>query len=107
VRVVVLAQAWRGGSQHQISRVLKGCDIGDDERTGRAAEVACAASGITAPDKRPGRPSQQAIQISSIRALGFRLAPRSGGMNQRRVPVAGCVRHGGVERKGPRLRGHQ
>src|SRR5216684_9420158 len=24
--VVVLARAWRGGPQHQISRVLKGCD---------------------------------------------------------------------------------
>ena len=46
VPAVVLAQAWRGGPQHQISRVLKGCDIlPDDERTGRAAGVACAASG--------------------------------------------------------------
>jgi predicted nucleic acid-binding protein len=46
VPVAVLAQAWRGGPQHQISRVLKGCDIlPDDERTGRAAGVACAASG--------------------------------------------------------------
>ncbi len=46
VPVVVLAQAWRGGPQHQISRVLEGCDIlPDDERTGRAAGVACAASG--------------------------------------------------------------
>jgi predicted nucleic acid-binding protein len=46
VPVVVLAQVWRGGPQHQISRVLKGCDIlPDDERTGRAAGVACAASG--------------------------------------------------------------
>lgn len=46
VPVVVLAQAWRGGPQHQISRILKGCDIlPDDERTGRAAGVACAASG--------------------------------------------------------------
>lgn len=45
VPVVVLAQAWRGGPQHQISRVLKGCDIvPDDERTGRAAGLACAAS---------------------------------------------------------------
>jgi predicted nucleic acid-binding protein len=44
VPVVVLAQAWRG-PQHQISRVLKGCDIvADDERVGRAAGVACAAS---------------------------------------------------------------
>jgi predicted nucleic acid-binding protein len=46
VPVVVLAQAWRGGPQHQISRVLKGCDIVPDaERTGRAAGVACGASG--------------------------------------------------------------
>ena len=46
VPVVVLAQAWRGGPQHQISRLLKACDIvPDDERTGRAAGVACAASG--------------------------------------------------------------
>lgn len=46
VPVVVLAQAWRGGPQHQISRVLKACDIiPHDERTGRAAGVACAASG--------------------------------------------------------------
>jgi predicted nucleic acid-binding protein len=46
VPVVVLAQAWRGGPQHQISRVLKGCDVlPDDEATGRAAGVAGAASG--------------------------------------------------------------
>ena len=46
VPVVVLAQAWRGAPQHQISRVLKACDIvPDDERIGRAAGVACAASG--------------------------------------------------------------
>jgi predicted nucleic acid-binding protein len=48
VPVVVLAQAWRGGPQHEISRVLKACDIiPDDEPTGRAAGVACAASGTT------------------------------------------------------------
>jgi predicted nucleic acid-binding protein len=42
----VLTQAWRGGPQHQISRLLKACDIvPDDERTGRAAAIACAASG--------------------------------------------------------------
>jgi predicted nucleic acid-binding protein len=42
----VLAQAWRGGPQRQISRILKACDIiPDDERTGRAAGLACAASG--------------------------------------------------------------
>jgi predicted nucleic acid-binding protein len=50
VPVVVLAQAWRGGPQHQISRVLKGCDILPDDQatgraTGRAAGLACAASG--------------------------------------------------------------
>lgn len=46
VPVVVLAQAWRGGPQHQISRVLEGCDIlPDDAATGRAAGVVCAASG--------------------------------------------------------------
>ena len=44
--VVVLARAWRGGPQHQISRVLQACDIRpDDAATGRAAGVACAASG--------------------------------------------------------------
>ena len=38
--------AGRGGPQHQISRVLKACDIlPDDQRTGRAAGVACAVSG--------------------------------------------------------------
>jgi hypothetical protein len=46
VPVVILAQAWRGGPQHQISRVLKGCDIlPDDQRVGRAAGIACGASG--------------------------------------------------------------
>ncbi len=35
VPVVVLAQAWRGGPQHQISRVLKGCDILSQERIRR------------------------------------------------------------------------
>src|ERR1019366_5751603 len=38
----------RGGPQHQVSRVLKGCDIlPDDQRAGRAAGIACAASGTT------------------------------------------------------------
>lgn len=45
VPVVVLAQAWRGGPQARISRVLKACDIvPDDESIGRAAGTACAAS---------------------------------------------------------------
>ncbi len=45
VPVVVLAQACRGGPQHQISRVHKGCDIlPGDQHIGRAAGVACAAS---------------------------------------------------------------
>jgi predicted nucleic acid-binding protein len=48
VPVVVLAQAWRGGPQHQISRVLKACDIiPDNERSGRAAGIACAVAGTT------------------------------------------------------------
>src|SRR5450631_46704 len=48
VPVVLLAQAWRGGPQHQISRVLQGCDIlPDDQNTARAAGVACAASGTS------------------------------------------------------------
>ena len=42
----MLAHAWRGYPQHQISRVLKGCDIlPDDHATGHAAGIACAASG--------------------------------------------------------------
>lgn len=46
VPVVVLAQVWRGGPQYQVSRVLNACDIvPDDERIGRAARVACTASG--------------------------------------------------------------
>jgi predicted nucleic acid-binding protein len=41
----MLHQAWRGGPQHRISKVLKACDIiPDDEATGRAAGVACAAA---------------------------------------------------------------
>jgi predicted nucleic acid-binding protein len=44
VPVVVLAQAWRGRPQRQISRVLKDI-LPDDQRTGRAAGLACAASG--------------------------------------------------------------
>ena len=46
VPVVVLAQAWRGGQQHGVSRILKGCDIvPDDQHLGRAAGVLCASSG--------------------------------------------------------------
>ncbi|MGH3344140.1 MAG: PIN domain-containing protein [Carbonactinosporaceae bacterium] len=45
VPVVALAQAWRGGPQHRISWLLKGCEVlPDDERLGRAAGVACASS---------------------------------------------------------------
>jgi hypothetical protein len=48
VPVVVLAQAWPGGPQHQISRTLKGCDIlPDDQRIGKAAGVICASSGTS------------------------------------------------------------
>ncbi len=43
VPVVVLTQAWRGGPQPNLSRLLKGCHVvSDDERIGRAAGAACA-----------------------------------------------------------------
>lgn len=45
VPAAVLAQAWRGGSQAQLSRLLRGCRIEDlDEQRARAAGVACARS---------------------------------------------------------------
>lgn len=47
VPACVLAQAWRGGPQAQLSRLLRGCRIEDfDERRARAAGLACARSGI-------------------------------------------------------------
>jgi hypothetical protein len=46
VPVVVLAQAWRGSPQHQISLVHRACDIlPEDQPTRRAAGLACAVSG--------------------------------------------------------------
>lgn len=48
VPVVVLAQAWRGRPQPGLSRLLKGCDVlPDDEKTGRAAGLACASAGTS------------------------------------------------------------
>ncbi|CAM3652089.1 PIN domain-containing protein [Nocardiopsis rhodophaea] len=48
VPVVVLAQAWRGGPQQRLSRLLKGCDIvPDDAAIGRAAGTACGAAGTS------------------------------------------------------------
>lgn len=48
VPVVVLAQAWRGGPQPLLSRVLRGCRIvADDERVGRAAGAALAGAGTS------------------------------------------------------------
>jgi predicted nucleic acid-binding protein len=48
VPVVVLAQAWRGGPQVQISRLLKDCEIlPDTESVGRAAGTACAKAGTS------------------------------------------------------------
>jgi predicted nucleic acid-binding protein len=45
VPTVVLAQAWRGGPQHGLSQMLKGCDVvPDDERIGRAAGSICASA---------------------------------------------------------------
>ena len=46
VPVAVLAQGLARRPPHQISRVLKGCDIlPDDQHIGRAAGAACAVSG--------------------------------------------------------------
>lgn len=42
----VLAQAWRGGPQAQLSRLLRGCRVEDlDDAAARRAGVACARSG--------------------------------------------------------------
>ncbi len=44
----VLSEAWRGGPQHQLSRLLKGCEIEDlDEATARRVGVLVANSGVT------------------------------------------------------------
>jgi len=48
IPVVVLAQAWRGGPQAEISRILGECEIvPDTEAVGRAAGVACARAGTS------------------------------------------------------------
>lgn len=48
VPVVVLAQAWRGGPQPRLSRLLKGCDVlPDTEHIGRRAGRACAKAGTS------------------------------------------------------------
>lgn len=48
VPVVVLAQAWRGGPQALVSRMLKDCEIlPDSEEVGRAAGTACARAGTS------------------------------------------------------------
>ncbi|MGH3832501.1 MAG: hypothetical protein ACRDRS_19010 [Pseudonocardiaceae bacterium] len=48
VPAVVLAQAWRGGPQPNLSRLLRGCRIvPDDEIAGRAAGHACAVAGTS------------------------------------------------------------
>lgn len=45
---VVLAQAWRGGPQAGLSRLLRGCVIEPlDEAGSRAAGAACAAAGVS------------------------------------------------------------
>ena len=44
----VLAQAWRGGPQAQLSRLLAGCQIEElDELRARSAGAACAAAGTS------------------------------------------------------------
>ncbi|HET7131860.1 MAG TPA: PIN domain-containing protein [Gammaproteobacteria bacterium] len=46
VPAAVLAQAWRGGPQAALSRLLRGCRIEDfDEPRARAAGAVCARSG--------------------------------------------------------------
>ena len=48
VPVVVLAQAWRGGPQAPLSRLLKGCRVeANHEVDGRAAGRACARAGTS------------------------------------------------------------
>lgn len=48
VPVVVLAQAWRGGPQALLSRLLRGCHIVPvSEAAARAAGRACAAAGTS------------------------------------------------------------
>jgi hypothetical protein len=49
VPVVVLAQAWRGGPQHQISRVLKACDI--------LPTTSAPAAPLASPAPPPGPPT--------------------------------------------------
>lgn len=45
VPAAVLAQAWRGGPQAALSRLLRGCVVEDlDEQRARAAGVVCARS---------------------------------------------------------------
>jgi len=47
VPAAVLGQAWRGGPQAQLSRLLRGCRIEDfNEPRARAVGVACARSGV-------------------------------------------------------------
>lgn len=46
VPVVVLAQAWRGRPAHDLSRLLRGCQVlPDTEELGRMAGRACALAG--------------------------------------------------------------
>lgn len=48
VPAAVLSQAWRGGPQAQLSRLLRGCRIEVlDESRAREAGVACARSGVS------------------------------------------------------------
>src|SRR3984885_7146213 len=74
VPVVVLAQAWRGGPQHQISRVLQACDIlTDDAATGRAAGVACAASGTAARHRAAVVPSDPGALTRLANSIGVKI----------------------------------
>jgi len=48
VPVMVLAQAWRGGPQHNLSRLLRGCQVlPDTEGLGRLAGKLCGLAGTS------------------------------------------------------------
>lgn len=47
VPVVVLAQAWRGGPQQNVSRLLKGCQMIDTDELMSQAGTLCATAGTS------------------------------------------------------------
>ncbi|GAA1599470.1 hypothetical protein GCM10009789_61940 [Kribbella sancticallisti] len=74
VPVVVLAQVWRRGPQHQISRLLKGCDIvSDDQRIGRGQ-----ASSASPPVLRTSSTRSWSSQPCSIKRQWLPVTPDRG-----------------------------